>query len=139
MAQRSRGRSPASADRGASALEYGALILVSAVVIGALAASPVMGTVAGETRAAICRLFGGDCEAAPPSAVPALSECTVHQNLDQSTTGRKFIAIGDQESETTQVDSNADGSMAVTTSRSSGTGIDLEAGFGGRVGGAGWG
>lgn len=138
MLQRTRGFRRV-ADRGASAAEYGAVLLVAAVVVGVLASSPVMGTVASETSDALCRLFGGECESGAPSGPPALSACTVHQGIDQSTTGRKVILFGDQESHSAQVDNNADGSIVVTTSDSSGSGIDIEAGLGGRIGGTGWG
>ncbi|MFG2090594.1 MULTISPECIES: hypothetical protein [unclassified Spirillospora] len=138
MLQRTRGFGRV-ADRGASAAEYGAVLLVAAVVVGVLVSSPVMDTASSRIGDALCKLFGGECESGTPSGPPALSACTVHQGIDQTTTGRKVILFGDQDSHSAQVDSNADGSIVVTTSNSSGSGIDLEAGLGGRVGGTGWG
>ncbi|MEV4253050.1 hypothetical protein AB0J52_07750 [Spirillospora sp. NPDC049652] len=55
-----RGRAP---DTGASGLEYAALIGVAAVIVGLFAT--LTGSVAGPSiTAAVCRMFGGDCQ--PP-------------------------------------------------------------------------
>ncbi|XRQ11807.1 hypothetical protein ACN3XK_13230 [Actinomadura welshii] len=56
-----RARSPrAPGDRGASSLEYGALIVVAALAVGLLG-SLVSPAVEGHMRSALCGLFGSEC------------------------------------------------------------------------------
>jgi Flp pilus assembly pilin Flp len=46
-------------DRGASAVEYGALIILAAAIIGALWASGVVTTLGSKTKTAVDSLFSG--------------------------------------------------------------------------------
>jgi len=66
--------------RGQTAVEYLGLLLLLAVVVAALLASPIGGTLSDGIRAAICRVLGGDCETAAERRAdgrPPLSECVL--------------------------------------------------------------
>ncbi|SFN96234.1 hypothetical protein SAMN04489713_103560 [Actinomadura madurae] len=56
-------------DRGASGLEYGAVIAVGALVVAVLAYA-VSGSFRANVEPALCRLFGGECKAQQPTARP---------------------------------------------------------------------
>lgn len=58
-------------DRGAGAIEYGAMVVVAAVLLGALLASGVLSTVSTRTTEAVCDLTGGDCGAPENGGAPA--------------------------------------------------------------------
>lgn len=65
-------------DRGASAVEYGGVLLLVAAIVFALVATGIPGTVSANVQSAVCRVFQGDCadgdrtetQSAPPSRLP---------------------------------------------------------------------
>jgi hypothetical protein len=58
-------------DRGGGSVEYIAILLLLATLVGILVTSAVPGVIAGDINAAICRVFGGtDCKVAPQAADP---------------------------------------------------------------------
>ncbi|MEU5880331.1 hypothetical protein [Spirillospora sp. NPDC047279] len=60
-------------DRGASVVEYGALLMVGALIIGVLAMT-ASGTVEPKVRSAICGMFNAGCQA--PAAPPTTGQTT---------------------------------------------------------------
>lgn len=62
-----RSRSPSSPDRGASAAEYAGLIVLAALILGALYATGVVNTVGDRTGQAVCRILRtGNCATTRP-------------------------------------------------------------------------
>lgn len=57
-------------ERGQTAAEYMGMLLVVAVIVGALANAGLGDRIAGVVDASICRVMGGDCKGDKPAAVP---------------------------------------------------------------------
>ncbi|PSL01027.1 hypothetical protein CLV63_101506 [Murinocardiopsis flavida] len=84
MARRSRS-SGRRAERGASVTEYGAAVVLAAVILGGLAATDIPGNVARACQDALCRLTGGtDCAKAGPAVAPKVYPPDYDRDPDKS-------------------------------------------------------
>jgi hypothetical protein len=71
------------ADRGASAVEYAAILLIAASVAGMLTLL-VPNPVGSSVKASVCKLFGGtDCEKIPFDYKPSPAACITQSNADK--------------------------------------------------------
>ncbi|MEV4253058.1 hypothetical protein AB0J52_07790 [Spirillospora sp. NPDC049652] len=118
-------------DRGASSLEYGALIMLGAAALAVLVLS-VSTMVQPNVRAAICRMFGGSCagsgQATGPRK-PTFTKCNVDDTNRSMGFNASFRGIrGDQAGKdgiVTQVDPvTGERSAQVTLTGKSGVGVE---------------
>jgi Flp pilus assembly pilin Flp len=72
-----------SRDSGASAVEYGGVLLLVAAIVAALVTIGVPGRVSANVDQAICRIFGGECQAQGPpgpTTIPSVPPTPGQQN-----------------------------------------------------------
>lgn len=115
-------------DRGAAAIEYAAVLLLATAVMAVMTVAATDGTVATDVERAICRLFGGDCGSAAGSnpAQPPADQCVVQADLEGHTTSRQILGLGDENSDSTQIEVRGDGTMAIAHSDDSAIGLRPE-------------
>lgn len=141
-------------DIGATVTEYAGLVVVAALLVGALVAAGVPERLAARTGETICRIFGYACPrhvAKPPPAHPpgdpdepgkknlaALpNSCVVSQDVKTNTSEWKVVVVKHSHSTATIVLRNRNGSVSVIGNSEGGTGLDLRAGDGVEFGGVG--
>lgn len=129
-----------AADTGASIVEYAGLIVLAALIVGALVALGLPGRVADGVRDALCQVFEQRrCPVPDAKQKPALrnpykpASCLRNQSLAATDHNFKVIAYRRNHNKTTMTQRNSDGSINETTSGTGGNGVDLGGSFGGKV------
>jgi Flp pilus assembly pilin Flp len=136
------GRRPHSKnDRGAGALEYGALIALAAVVVGIVYAA-VPGVAEPKVKDAVCRLFGGgDCGSGKPGEEteagdegdqrePAAPQPCVVSTVERNTVRQTLLGLDTEVSgESRSVQIMSDGTAVLKEGTLSGQGTSIGFGF----------